>query len=322
MQKHRKHFVLFFISIVLLLSVPTNAEELKLNRRKVTIQYGKTYQLRTNQKVFWTSSNRNVAAVSLNGKVTAGNNGTVIITAMNKDGQKKKCKLTVQNYVIKRTGNKECPQKITIYADGTSKTYKVYDQKEHSDVWIQERGCSACAIAMVSSAYGQSQSPMDVHYGTKDQAYSESYYLAKLGNEVKINNDKSLTLHTITQILNNTGIKSHMVYKYEASEAIKEIKSNLKAGRPVIITCHNKTVEGNRLAGYTHILVIAGIDINGKVIILDPNGGVVNRTPHTGEFSLTVSQLVKRHMFQCKGNGEQLYYTGKKNSGGYILIDQ
>lgn len=304
------------------LGISVEAATPKLNKTKIVLQYGATYQLEANQSVKWSSSKKKVATVSSSGKVKAIGYGTATITAKNKKGQKKTCKVIVQNYAVKKTNNKEYPNKITVYTNGKSKTYTVYNQKGYSNSWVNGRGCSACAISIVASAYGQTQTPMDIHYGAPDKKYSEQYALAKLGKKVAVNN-KSLTIYSLTQMLKNTGIKCHAVYKYSNSKAIKEITANLKAGKPVIIISHNKKVNGNRLATYVHFLVVVGIDSEGKAIVLNPAGGTINQSHFTGAFKLTVSQLVKGHMWSCTGkNYKQFYYSSKKNAGGYILIDK
>lgn len=323
MKKYIYSLTLFATIIISFLCITSEAATLKLNKTKLELQYGGTYTLKANQKVTWSSSNKKIVTVNSSGKLKAVGFGTAKIIAKTKKGKTKTCKVIVQNYVVQKTNNNEYPNKITVYyGNGSHKTYTVYNQKGYSDSWVQGRGCSACSIAIVASAYGQSQSPFDIHYGSPSKSYSERYALAKLGKEVKVNN-KSLTVYSLTQMLNNTGIKCHAVYKYNNSSAIKQITKNLKAGRPVVIICHNKTVNGNRLATYIHFLVAVGIDSNGKAIVLNPAGGTVNKSHFTGSFSLTVSQLVKCHMFSCTGNNyHQFYYKQTKNAGGYILIDE
>ena len=81
--------------------------KITLNKKKVTIKLGKTFQLKVtklspanalNQKVTWKSSNTKIATVDKNGKVKAKKKGTCIITCTAKDGSGKKvtCKITVK----------------------------------------------------------------------------------------------------------------------------------------------------------------------------------------------------------------------------------
>ena len=81
--------------------------KLTLNKKKVTIKKGKTFQLKVtklspanafNQKVTWKSSNTKIATVDKNGKVKAKKKGTCTITCTAADGSGKKviCKITVK----------------------------------------------------------------------------------------------------------------------------------------------------------------------------------------------------------------------------------
>lgn len=75
------------------------AATIKMNKTKVTIGVGDTYQLKvsgTSKKAKWSTSNKKVATVNKNGKVTGKKKGTATITA--KIGKKSyKCKVTVKN---------------------------------------------------------------------------------------------------------------------------------------------------------------------------------------------------------------------------------
>lgn len=75
------------------------AAKIKLNNTKATITKGDTLQLNlkgTKKKAKWSSSNKKVASVNSNGKVTAKAKGTVTITAKLSKKQYK-CKITVKN---------------------------------------------------------------------------------------------------------------------------------------------------------------------------------------------------------------------------------
>ncbi len=77
----------------------------KLNKTKLTLKKGKTYQLKatvkpkdaTNPKVKWKSSKPNIVKVTSKGKITAKKAGKAVITVTTKDGSKTaKCKVTVK----------------------------------------------------------------------------------------------------------------------------------------------------------------------------------------------------------------------------------
>ena len=89
--------VLFMMVLMLHMATPVEAASVKLNKKKITLCTGETYQLKvtgTNKKVKWSTSNKKVATVK-KGKVTAKRKGTAKITA--KVGKNKyTCKVTVK----------------------------------------------------------------------------------------------------------------------------------------------------------------------------------------------------------------------------------
>ena len=78
---------------------------IKLNKTKLSVKMGKTYQLKVktikpsdafNKKVTWKSSNKKIATVDKNGKVKALKKGTCTITCTAADGSKIKATCTIK----------------------------------------------------------------------------------------------------------------------------------------------------------------------------------------------------------------------------------
>ncbi len=99
--------VITIIALTLTLAMPVIAEaatKVKLNKSKVTLTITKkkakpTVQLKvkgTSKKAKWKSSNKKVATVSGNGKVTAKKKGTAVISVKVK-GKMLKCKVVVKD---------------------------------------------------------------------------------------------------------------------------------------------------------------------------------------------------------------------------------
>ncbi|MDF2541349.1 MAG: hypothetical protein K0S47_1067 [Herbinix sp.] len=80
-----------------------SASKITLDQKSLTLEEGKSQSLKvtispsnaSNKKISWSSSNKNIAAVSTKGKVTAISEGKAIITAKTSNGKKALCKITV-----------------------------------------------------------------------------------------------------------------------------------------------------------------------------------------------------------------------------------
>ncbi len=115
--------VCFSISPKIPVSTPiliTAQAEVAINASKKTMCKGDTYKLKINgttKKVTWKSSNKSVAVVDANGKVTAKKKGTATITGtIGKNNYT--CKVTVNNSMVK-------PRKTTV-AVNVTKTVTVW----------------------------------------------------------------------------------------------------------------------------------------------------------------------------------------------------
>lgn len=101
-----------------LVVVGEKVKKITLNKTSVTLNRGaknRTFQLKktiknknaTYKAVAWNTSNKNIATVNSNGKVTIKHRGKVVITAKAKDGSNKsaKCKFTIKQLVTKLSYN-------------------------------------------------------------------------------------------------------------------------------------------------------------------------------------------------------------------------
>ena len=120
-------------SAKLLVVVGPKVQKITLNKSSVTVNRSTkniTYRLKksiknknaTYKAVDWYTSNKNIATVDSNGKVTVRKKGTVTITAKAKDGSNKaaKCKITVKQLVTKLSYNSK-KQAKEVYKNKTIK---------------------------------------------------------------------------------------------------------------------------------------------------------------------------------------------------------
>lgn len=116
-----------------LVVVGPKVQKITLNKSSVTLNRSTkniTYQLKksiknknaTYKAVDWYTSNKNIATVDINGKVTVLKKGTVTITVRTKDGSNKyaKCKITVKQLVTKLSYNSK-KQAKEVYRNKTIK---------------------------------------------------------------------------------------------------------------------------------------------------------------------------------------------------------
>ena len=116
-----------------LVVVGEKVKKITLNKTSVTLNRGaknRTFQLKkaiknknaTYKGVSWYSSNKNVATVNSNGKVTIKHRGKVVITVKAKDGSNKsaKCKIIVKQLVTKLSYNSK-KQAKKVYRNKTIK---------------------------------------------------------------------------------------------------------------------------------------------------------------------------------------------------------
>jgi hypothetical protein len=111
--------VIFFISITFLLTLPMNtlqttyAATIKLNKSSITLDEGKSYSLRldgTSNTPKWSSNNKEVAKISVDGKITAVKAGVATITA-SLNSKKYTCKVTVKDVLT----SEEASANIILY---------------------------------------------------------------------------------------------------------------------------------------------------------------------------------------------------------------
>ena len=111
-------------------TVKTKATGVSLNKKTATVYKGKTLTLNaavkpssaSNKNVTWKSSDKKVAKVDSNGKITGVSIGTATITCITEDGSYKDiCKITVKKYVKTKTVSLNAKSETLTYG----KTYQL-----------------------------------------------------------------------------------------------------------------------------------------------------------------------------------------------------
>ena len=109
MKKTKKLFMMLLVCLLVSMAVmPISVSAAKLNKKRITLNVGKTYTLKTagiKGKITWSSNKKSIATVSSKGVVKAVKKGTAVVTA--KYGKKKlTCKVTVKQPVTSIKLNK------------------------------------------------------------------------------------------------------------------------------------------------------------------------------------------------------------------------
>ena len=288
----------------------------------IQILKGESYRPNIEKRITWKSKDSSIVKITSKGKFKGIGYGNTKVVGTDKKGRKYKYNISVSNYKVIPTGNRRYPNKVKVQTHSGNKTYKVYNQVGFGSSYLTQRGCSHSSAAIVMSAYGKDYTPYDIHYGSVNKKCSERHALKRLDKRVAVTG-QSLSVYSISKILKNSGIKNHPVYHFTRKSATREIENNLRQGKPVLIICHRKKVNGIKLANSYHFLVLVGIDPDGNAIVLNAAGGTVNTSQSTGKYKLPVKTLVKNHMWSCTGKKyKSFYFNGSENYGGYIVIDE
>lgn len=157
--------VVLMITILLSgFSTKAQAATVKLNKTNISVQKGKTYQLKikgTSSKVSWSSSNKKIATVSSSGKVTSVDTGTATITAK-VSGKSYKAIVKVIDSISKkdfRVELKDYPKegsstKFDVIADNKDEdSYVVW--MRHTNEFTASRGIkNGSSVSDVEKAFG------------------------------------------------------------------------------------------------------------------------------------------------------------------------
>ena len=278
----------------------------------------------------YTSGAPEIFTVDKNGKITGVSAGTgrLTIKARSTDvyyGKTKTINVTVTEkkewITYKKSGDY-----LTVSGPKGTRTYHIYKGSTFGKYYLKH-GCVTGAISIAASALGNDKSPSAIHKGAADKTYSERYAIKKMGLDTALNkqlfDDCSITLRTAGQILTDMKITNKVVYDFDKSKAIKEIKAHLAEGKPVIVKAHNRLVDGIQVAGGHHAMVLVGIDNKGFGIFICPTSGEINLAKGNGKtFRMTVDDFVNKHMDPATDEKVYMkaYVTSNKQTGGYILV--
>lgn len=211
---------------------------------------------------------------------------------------------------------------VTVTTSSGKRKYTLYNQRKpkSSDiVYWSAYGCVTTGLAMAASGLGSKATPWSIHSGSVKSKYSEAYALKKLRMRKQ---RRAMSLRLASQILSDMGIKNRRVTSFSSAQAYKDIKTHLKAGKPVLVKVKSGQHSGIKFTNAHHTLVLVGI-VNDYVVFLNPSTGGVN-TSRVGQIrskiNIKLSTLIHSFMYSSKSGTGGAYVTSTRSSGGYILV--
>ena len=136
-----------------------------------------------------------------------------------------------------------------------------------------------------------------------------------------------VSLYGISLILQEEGVSCEYIGDFEDKAAEKQMMEHLYKGKPVIIETSRMRRKGKRIvhffdkkyAGSYHTMILLGVDEEGQVVFTDSAtrdwAGEQQRLKRA-----KLPELIS-YMFPQKNVGDtHLYFSRKRNTGGYILI--
>lgn len=234
--------------------------------------------------------------------------------------------------ILPQDGLNEKTLNVVITDGDSQRIYPVFQQKagiyEDYSEYMTRHGCACCSLTTILAAF------VDRYKGlTPDKTISEverKHFPKEVyeGNYGKVMaRQMPVSLYGISVILKREGISCEYVGSFEDKNAEKQIIEHLQKGNPVIIETSRMRRKGKRIvrffdkkyAGSYHTMILLGVNEEGKVIFTDSAtrewAGEQQRLKQA-----EISELISYMFPQKNVDDRHLYFSRKKNTGGYILV--
>ncbi len=185
----------------------------------------------------------------------------------------------------------------TVQSSG--KTYKVYDQTSFSGK-IPSSGCSITSESIVLSGYRP-----ELAYTPENMAKYCGYSYPRSLNQIASDLTTLGVASTAYSISGSTTQIAEINITFK-KQAINNINTNLKEGKPVIILVTDSRVYANKYTRAAHYMVLTGFNNVGKPVIADPYGSRIWEED-------SVEDLVNYFIYEPSPSGAER---------GYVLINK
>ncbi len=215
----------------------------------------------------------------------------------------------------------------------TLRIYPVFQQKagdyESYSEYMKMHGCACCTLTTLLAAYVPDYAdlrPERTAAEVEREHIPESVWRANYEKPLK--KQMPVSLFGISKILQDFAVSNRYIPVFEDKQAVRAIRQHLFRGKPVVIetSCIKRRrgwavpLKDTRFAGSYHTMILLGVDRDGQVIFTDSA-----TRDWSGEYQrlkrARVSELVP-YMFSQKNEGNtDMYFSKRRNTGGYILLD-
>ncbi len=234
--------------------------------------------------------------------------------------------------ILPKEGLNEKTLDVIITDGNLSKTYPVFQQKAgiYGDysAYMTRHGCACCSLTTALAAFVEKYAglkPDGTISEVERKNFPKEVYKENYGKVMA--RQMPVSLYGISVILKEEGVRCEYIGNFNDEDAEKQIMEHLYKGKPVIIETSRMRRKGKRIirffdkkyAGSYHTMILLGVDEEGQVVFTDSAtrdwAGEQQRLKRA-----KLSELIS-YMFPQKNVGDtHLYFSRKKNTGGYILI--
>lgn len=222
---------------------------------------------------------------------------------------------------------------VVIRDEQGSRTLPVFSQSAmqygKDSLYVRMHGCACCSLTTLLAAYcGRYQNlrPQETIHKVERKHFPKRVW--KRNYNKNIRRQMPVSLYGIAVILREEGIKNRYVGAFQDREAAMEIRRHLLGGQPVVIETSRVRRKNGRAvrhfdtkyAGSYHTMILLGFTRQGEVVFTDS----ATRTWGGERQRLKTARLCDliRYMFPQRNTEDaSFYFTRRKNTGGYILID-
>lgn len=225
------------------------------------------------------------------------------------------------NLSIRRTDNREI---IFPIFEQRAYTYGIYSE------YMRRHGCACCSLTTLLAAFCPEWSklhPEETIVRVERECLEETEW--KKNYKKHIARQMPVSLYGISLILEKYQVAHRYIGNFKDEEALQNIRKHLFKGKPVVIeTSRMKRKNGKiikffdkRFAGSYHTMILLGIDKHEQIIFTDSAyrewSGEWQRLKRASLEELMAYMFPQKNQSDTHG-----YFSRRKNTGGFILVDE